>query len=74
MSVEQLLVAPTDITKYVSISIYIHKKIQNFLSKILLSGSTVQPENTYSNNQPNRKRWGAKLVNVKHLPHKAFLL
>ena len=84
----------------------------------LLSGSTVQPENTYfctlkvtgqvwesqkrininanhsyhqhsypeaslnwsnnkarfSFNQPNRKRWGAKLVDVKHLPHKAFLL
>ena len=25
-------------------------------------------------NQPNRKRWGAKLVDVKHLTHKAFLL
>ena len=25
-------------------------------------------------NQPNRKRWGAKLVDIKHLPHKAFLL
>ena len=24
-------------------------------------------------NQPNRKRWGAKLVYVKHLPNKAFL-
>ena len=31
-SVEQLLVAPTDITKYVSISIYIHKKIVNLLA------------------------------------------
>ena len=84
----------------------------------LLSGGTVQPENTYSSilkatgqvwesqkrtsintnhsyhqhsspqaslnwsnnkarfsfNQPTRKRWGAKLVDVKHLPHKAFLL
>ena len=78
----------------------------------LLSGSTVQPENTYSRilkvtgqvwesqkrisintnqsyhqrlnwsnnkarfsfNQPNRRRWGAKLVNVKHLRHRAFLL
>ena len=83
----------------------------------LLSGGTVQPENTYfrihkvtgqvwqsqkrisintkhsyhqrsspwaslnwsnnkarfSFNQPNRKRWGAKLVDVKHLPHKTFL-
>ena len=28
----------------------------------------------HSFNQPNRKRLGAKLVNVKHLPHKAFLL
>ena len=28
----------------------------------------------FSFNQPNRKRWGAKLVDVKHLPHKAFLL
>ena len=26
-SVEHLLVAPTDITKYVSISMYIHKKL-----------------------------------------------
>ena len=26
----------------------------------------------FSFNQPHRKRWGAKLVNVKHLPHKAF--
>ena len=24
-------------------------------------------------NKPNRKRWGVKLVNLKHLPHKAFL-
>ena len=24
--------------------------------------------------QPNRKRWGAKLVDVKHLPQKTFLL
>ena len=83
----------------------------------LLSGSTVQPENTYSYilkvtgqvreiqkrisintnhsyhqrlspsaslnwsnnkakfsfNQPNTKRWGAKLVDVKHLPQNAFL-
>ena len=29
---------------------------------------------SFSFNQPNRKRWGAKLVDVKHLPHKAFLL
>ena len=28
----------------------------------------------FSFNQPNRKRWGAELVDVKHLPHKAFLL
>ena len=28
----------------------------------------------FSFNQPNRKRWDAKLVFVKHLPHKAFLL
>ena len=27
----------------------------------------------FSFNQPSRKRWGAKLVDVKHLPHKAFL-
>ena len=27
----------------------------------------------FSFNQPNRKRYGAKLVNVKHLTHKAFL-
>ena len=27
----------------------------------------------FSFNQPNRKKWGAKLVDVKHLPHKAFL-
>ena len=84
----------------------------------LLSGGTVQPENTYSSilkatgqvwesqkrisintnhsyhqrsspwaslnwsnnkarfsfNQPNMKRWGAKLVDVKHLLHKAPLL
>ena len=75
----------------------------------LLSGGTVQPQNTYpcilkvtgqvwesqkrvsintnhrhhqcsnnkarfSFNQPNRKRWGAKLVNVKNIHHKAFLL
>ena len=33
-SVEQLLVAPTDITKYVSISIYIHKTFVNLLSEI----------------------------------------
>ena len=33
----------------------------------LLPGSTVQPENT------NRKRWGARLVDViKHLPHKVL--
>ena len=25
-------------------------------------------------NQPNRKRWGSKLVDIKHLPHEAFLL
>ena len=70
----------------------------------LLSGGTVQPENTYfcilkvtgqvwksqkrisinsktnnkiifSFNQPNRKRWGARLVDViKHLPHKVFFV
>ena len=29
----------------------------------------------FSFNQPNRKRWGMKLVNIiKHLPHKVFLL
>ena len=28
---------------------------------------------SFSFNQPNRKRWGAKLVDVKHLSHKAFL-
>ena len=28
----------------------------------------------FSFNQPSRKRWGAKLVDVKHIPHKAFLL
>ena len=28
----------------------------------------------FSFNQPNRKRWGAKLVDVKYLPHMAFLL
>ena len=72
----------------------------------LLSGGTVQLENTYSCilkvriqvwasqkrrgintnhsyhqrsncrfsfNQPNRKTWGAKLVHIKNLPHKAFL-
>ena len=33
-SVEQLLVAPTDITTYVSISIYIHKTFLNLLSEI----------------------------------------
>ena len=33
-SVEQLLVAPTDITKYVSISMYIHKTFVNLLSEI----------------------------------------
>ena len=33
-SVEQLLVAPTDITKYTSVSIYIHKTFVNLLSKI----------------------------------------
>ena len=27
----------------------------------------------FSFNQPNRKRWGAQLVDVKHLPHKVFL-
>ena len=87
-------------------------------SIFLLSGGTVQPENTYSRilkvtgqvwesqkrisfytnhsyhqhsspyaslnwsnnkarlsfNEPNRKSWGAKLVDVKHLPHKEFLL
>ena len=25
-------------------------------------------------NQPNRKKWGAKLVDLKHLSHKAFLM
>ena len=29
---------------------------------------------SFSFNQPNRKRWGVKLVDVKHLLHKAFLL
>ena len=33
-SVEQLLVAPTDITKYVSIFMYIHKTFVNLLSEI----------------------------------------
>ena len=33
-SVEQLLVAPMDITKYVSISIYIHKTFINLLPEI----------------------------------------
>ena len=28
----------------------------------------------FSFNQPNRKRWCAKLVDVKHLPYKVFLL
>ena len=32
--VERLLVAPTDITKYVSTSIYIHKTFVNLLSEI----------------------------------------
>ena len=27
----------------------------------------------FSFNQPKRKRWGAKLVDIKHLPHKPFL-
>ena len=27
----------------------------------------------FSFNQPNRKRWGAELVDVKHLSNKAFL-
>ena len=53
----------------------------------LLSAGTVQQENAYSclyskwqvrsekANQPNRKRWGARLVDVvKHLPHNVFLL
>ena len=35
-SVEQLLVALMDITKYVSISIYIPKTFVNFLSKIYM--------------------------------------
>ena len=33
-SVEQLLLAPTDITIHVSISIYIHKTFVNLLSEI----------------------------------------
>ena len=28
----------------------------------------------FSFNQPNRKRWDVKLVDLKHLPHKTFLL
>ena len=40
------------------------------LPKPVSTDLTIKPE--FSFNQPNRKRWGAKLVDVKHLPHKAF--
>ena len=44
-------------------SAQLHKPVSTELTK---------PDSVLTN--PNRNRWGAKLVDVKHLHHKAFLL
>ena len=41
------------------------------LPKPVSTDLTIKPDSVLTN---PRKRWGAKLVDVKHLPHKAFLL
>ena len=41
------------------------------LPKPVSTDLTIKPDSVLTN--PIRKRWGVKLVNVKHLPHKAFL-
>ena len=40
---------------------------------LITATTSVHLRKPVSFNQPSRKRWGAKLVDVKHLPHKVFL-
>ena len=40
------------------------------LPKPVSTDLTIKPDSY----QPNRKRWGVKVVDVKHLPHKAFFM
>ena len=43
--------------------------------QVVLNGKSAQEcPVRFSFNQPNRKRWDEKLVDVKHLLHKTFLL
>ena len=49
-----------------------HSYHQHSSPKISLNWSNNKAR--FSFNQPNRKRWGAKLVDIKYLPHKAFFI
>ena len=49
-----------------------HSYHQRSSPKASLNGSNNKAR--FSFNQPKRKRWGVKLVDVKHLPHKAFFI